>query len=389
MPFVKLDVKTLESTLWLDPDSTRIFITALLLAEPYELITPMAQIKVAELDETGFIVPAGWYGLAAASSPGIAHRALMDIDRATKALISLGEPDKSSRSKEFDGRRLVRIDGGFIVLNFIDYRDKDMSTADRSKRWRQRQKEKASRSDTRDATRVTDATRVIRHQAEAEAEALKSKPSTSGILPDPVDKSKIIKGPPDSDDDLLFGSTPQPPPLAPPPPVVFGAAIQSPNGKKWGTTEDLETAFWMYGLVKARVPSTKPFDTVMACNWADHLRLTRTRDERPDAEMRRVFEWANKDSFWSANVLSPEALRRHWDKITAKMTAPTPGDLPRLAQWWQTEQGTKTKAQELGVPLRPGEGWSEFRERISAEIEHVKNVKIQEGARAKAAARTG
>lgn len=387
MPYVRLDTGILDSTLWMDPDATKVFITALCMAEPRETKEEMPQIKVGALEHTGFVVPSGWYGFVPASGPGIIRRAMIEPGVGQAALHRLGEPDEGSRSDSFDGRRMVRVDGGFLILNFQDFRDRDYTTAERSKRYRER---KSSRRDASTSHRdVTPPHRDVTLRHASSSISSNSKPSTSGKIPDAVDKSKIIKGPPDSDDDLVFGSTPQPPPLAPPPPVVFGAAIQSEKGNKWGTIEDLETAQWMHALVKARVPSTKPFDAVMACNWADILRLTRTRDARPDAEMRRVFEWANKDPFWSANVLSPDALRRHWDKITAKMTAPTPGDLPRLAQWWQTEAGTKAKAQELGVPLRPGEGWSEFRERISAEIERVKNLKIQEGARAKAAARAG
>lgn len=166
MPFVKLDCGILSSTLWFERTARELFITALLMAEPFETVEPMPQIAADSLDFTGWSVPPGWYGFVHAANVGIIHRACLEVTDQTKsALASLGLPEVASRSQDFEGRRLVRVDGGFIVLNFIKYRDKDATTADRSRRWRERQKQKQS-------TRVTDTpTRVIRHQAEAEAEA--------------------------------------------------------------------------------------------------------------------------------------------------------------------------------------------------------------------------
>lgn len=166
MPFVKLDCGILSSTLWFERTARELFITALLMAEPFETIDAMPQIASDSLDFTGWSVPPGWYGFVPAANVGIIHRACLEVNDDTRAaLASLGLPEVGSRSQDFDGRRLVRVDGGFIVLNFIKYRDKDATTADRSRRWRERQKLKQ-------ATRVSDTpTRVIRHQAEAEAEA--------------------------------------------------------------------------------------------------------------------------------------------------------------------------------------------------------------------------
>jgi len=173
MPFVKLDCGILNSTLWFERTSRELFITALLMAEPHETTEPLPQIAINSLDPTGWEVPPGWYGFVPAASVGIIHRAQLQLgDDTLAALDSLGQPEASSRSKEFEGRRLVRVDGGFIVLNFIKYRDKDATTADRSRRWRDRQKQKRFAEIEDDRHAVSDTpTRVIRHQAEAEAEA--------------------------------------------------------------------------------------------------------------------------------------------------------------------------------------------------------------------------
>ena len=140
MAFVKLDCGILDSTLWIERECREVFITSLLMGLPIELTEPMAQIAIGSLDHTGFTVPPGWYGFVAASGPGIVRRALVDHDVGMIALAKLGDPDPESRSKDFEGRRLIRVDGGFIILNFMTYREKDASNADRQKRWRQRQK---------------------------------------------------------------------------------------------------------------------------------------------------------------------------------------------------------------------------------------------------------
>jgi hypothetical protein len=131
----------LNSTLWFERTARELFITALLMAEPYEATEPLPQLEVNSLNPTGWHVPPGWYGFIPAAGIGIIRRAQLEVTDETKsALASLGEPEAGSRSQDFDGRRLVRVDGGFIVLNFIKYRDRDPSAAERMKRWRRRQR---------------------------------------------------------------------------------------------------------------------------------------------------------------------------------------------------------------------------------------------------------
>lgn len=172
MAFVKLDCGLLDSTLWIDREAREVFITALLMASPYELKEPTPQIKVRELDHTGFNVPAGWYGFVPAAGTGIVRRSGLEPEAGLNALERLGDPDTESRTPDFDGRRLVRVDGGYLVLNFIRYREKDATTADRSKRYRERKRELAeSRRDVTMSHRDDTASVTPRHQAEAEAEA--------------------------------------------------------------------------------------------------------------------------------------------------------------------------------------------------------------------------
>jgi hypothetical protein len=141
MAFVKLDTGILDSTLWLQKDQRDIFITALLMAKPEEFDAPIPQLEVDALKETGFMVPPGWYGFVPASGPGIVRRAMVEPDAGLKALRQLGEPESESRSQEYDGRRMARVNGGYIVLNYMRFRDYDHGAADRMRKLRERRKE--------------------------------------------------------------------------------------------------------------------------------------------------------------------------------------------------------------------------------------------------------
>lgn len=107
-------------------------------------------------------------GEVQASLPGLADVARVTLEQAEAALVTLSEPDKHSRSKEFEGRRIAETDGGWVLLNHDKYRkklskaDRDRQNAERQKRYRERKKAEAEalRTCRREIT-----------QAEAEAEA--------------------------------------------------------------------------------------------------------------------------------------------------------------------------------------------------------------------------
>lgn len=163
MAFVKLDTKILNSTTWLDADACKVFITALLMAEPYEVREPIRSIQIRSTDEAEFVVPVGWYGFVPAAGPGIAYRAIIEQDRALDALERLASPDPGSRTPDHNGRRMVRVSGGYLILNYIAHRDRDHGAAERQARFRTRQKMKESNART--VTPVTHA------DADADAES--------------------------------------------------------------------------------------------------------------------------------------------------------------------------------------------------------------------------
>ncbi|HWO88832.1 MAG TPA: hypothetical protein VNL98_06755 [Gemmatimonadales bacterium] len=161
MPFVKLDAGLLHSTIWLDRDARDLFVTALLLAVPHELTAPTPQLEVDSLQGTGWTVPPGWYGFVAGAGSGIVHMAGLDQPAGIAALKRLGAPDPQSRTPTHEGRRMVRIDGGYLILNYMKYRDFDYTAAERMRRFRERKKAEHIEED--EATVTANATAPLRN----------------------------------------------------------------------------------------------------------------------------------------------------------------------------------------------------------------------------------
>jgi hypothetical protein len=80
------------------------------------------------------------FGCVAASIPGLADMARVSLEECEKALISLQSPDKYSRSQEFDGRRVMPIEGGWQLVNHGKYR-KILSEDERREYLRQKQQQ--------------------------------------------------------------------------------------------------------------------------------------------------------------------------------------------------------------------------------------------------------
>ncbi len=115
MPFVKLDCGIIHSSLWAEDSDTKIcWITLLLLA-----------------DATGFV-------RAAASA--IAREAGIPAEVARRALDLFQSADDESRTPDNQGKRIERVEGGYRVLNYEKYRERDYTNAERQKRWRESQK---------------------------------------------------------------------------------------------------------------------------------------------------------------------------------------------------------------------------------------------------------
>lgn len=70
-----------------------------------------------------------------ASIPGLANRARVSVEAAEAAIKSFLSPDPYSRTKDFEGRRVEEIDGGWRLLNHAKYRAiRDQESIKESKR---------------------------------------------------------------------------------------------------------------------------------------------------------------------------------------------------------------------------------------------------------------
>jgi hypothetical protein len=96
--FTKLWSETVTSSIWSEDDKTRIvWITLLAIVGPD--------------------------GIVRASIGGLAHTARVSREACERAISIFEAPDPDSRSMENEGRRIKRVDGGFLILNYAKYRD--------------------------------------------------------------------------------------------------------------------------------------------------------------------------------------------------------------------------------------------------------------------------
>lgn len=62
-------------------------------------------------------------GFVASSVPGMAKQAGLTVPECQKALHVLESPDELSSSQEHEGRRVKKVDHGWVILNHFVYRD--------------------------------------------------------------------------------------------------------------------------------------------------------------------------------------------------------------------------------------------------------------------------
>lgn len=151
--FTKLFSSITESTVWCEPDRTRlVWITMLAMADRH--------------------------GRVWASIPGLANRARVPTEDCRTALETFLAPDADSRTEDHEGRRIEPIDGGWKLLNHQKYRDiRDEESVKENKRkymQNRRAKEKAHITINAQSVSVTpkvDKSIYCRPNAEADTEA--------------------------------------------------------------------------------------------------------------------------------------------------------------------------------------------------------------------------
>jgi hypothetical protein len=95
--FTKLFGSIVTSTIWRESNETRIVWVTML----------------AISDRLGYV---------AASVPGLASLANVSIEECISALSKLQSPDPWSRTKDQEGKRIVEVEGGWQLLNYVKYR---------------------------------------------------------------------------------------------------------------------------------------------------------------------------------------------------------------------------------------------------------------------------
>jgi hypothetical protein len=200
--FTKLFSSITASTVWCEPDQTRIAWIAML----------------AMADRKGRV----W-----GSIPGFASIARIPVDAARLAIATFLAPDKDSRTKEHEGRRIEEIDGGWVLLNY----EKHRSVVDEeSVRETKRKYINARRAKERDTNLTVDKNVYSRHRSiqaeeEAEEEEEQVKVKTNTPPPAPQGGSASADAPATSPSSAGGVTIPLPLPERrankPKPPVVF------------------------------------------------------------------------------------------------------------------------------------------------------------------------
>lgn len=115
--------KILDSSIWLEPTSTRIVWITLL----------------AAMDQDGYA--------HFSATENLANRARVSVEEAQKAIDCFVSPDENSENPENEGRRLEKVPGGFLILNAAYHRQKMSKEIERENtrlrvaRYRAKQKE--------------------------------------------------------------------------------------------------------------------------------------------------------------------------------------------------------------------------------------------------------
>lgn len=80
------------------------------------------------------------------------------------------------------------------------------------------------------------------------------------------------------------------------------------------SSEDMALAQEMWDDVRTLVGVSPPKMDA----WADTIRLMVKRDGRSHEEIRSLFKWAHRDTFWRTNIRCPAKLREQWETLTVK-----------------------------------------------------------------------
>lgn len=149
------------------------------------------------------------HGEVHASIPGLAQVAGMPLSDTEAAINKFLAPDKYSRTPDDEGRRIEKIDGGWLLLNHAKYRamaskdEEKSSAAKRQAAFRERQKRNGRVTARNDQVTVANCVITVNTdiaEAEAEAEAKETSiPATPPpAIPPAAPPGDIVEKAPDS-----------------------------------------------------------------------------------------------------------------------------------------------------------------------------------------------
>lgn len=135
--FTKLFSTIVTSSIWCEDNETRlVWITMLALSDAH--------------------------GMVEAAVPGLANAARVSVEKCQTALDRFQQPDPYSRSTAHEGRRIEKVEGGWKLLNYEDYRQK-LSKSDRLDYQRVKQAEYRSRKKGKPTKGETAAVKALKN----------------------------------------------------------------------------------------------------------------------------------------------------------------------------------------------------------------------------------
>lgn len=106
----------------------------------------------------------------------------------------------------------------------------------------------------------------------------------------------------------------------------LGQSEAPPRKGKWGTSEDLQCAEWIFTRIKRLYEKAAETDGELARPkdpnwnvWSNEIRLMRTIDGRTHRQICDMFKRVQGDPFWCRNILSPAKLREKWDELILRL----------------------------------------------------------------------
>lgn len=104
--------------------------------------------------------------------------------------------------------------------------------------------------------------------------------------------------------------------------VVGGSAeVAETKQKTKFTDDDMKLAEWMAKRVNQLLGREKKHNLK---SWANTIRLMREQDKLTLTDIGAAFDFANKHHFWAKNILSPDKLRKQYDKLKLEANSNTP-----------------------------------------------------------------